>query len=1256
MKHIYVLILLVTQFAYAQNQGTQPEHWNLLLKNDREAGYKALKKHKFTSPLEKAISQEIYRTEMGQLEVIPAFLPNLTKYEGFENYMYALWNESYIFSNYREIDFTKARQKNIDFLQADQMKNQSVINSVYYMKGLSARFQKDWNTYEENLLKIETIRDWQFCGPFENMNNSGIDIAYEAESTPQSTTDFNANSNGFINWFTPKKSDPEAYRFYVNQHEFGYGVNYAQTFVNSPEEQRVQIRIGNSAKFKVWLNDVEILENNLDVETDMDAHTVEVTLPKGNNRLLIKNADGNGYSYFSARITDKLGVSLKNLEYNSTYTAYNSSSKEELNPKPVTHYVEQFLLDKKKENPNNFFYDYCLARYYLRNGNYPEAQHVIAPIYEAYPKSSILRKLLIETYIDEGDESAINDIKKNLEQNDSEYYLQLMYKTQENDALQRMTAKELEEFSKRFQKASDLKLMHYVLDITVEAKKMDQISVKNKLDEFIDYCTKEEYIYMIPTYANFYSLLYNDDDKTLKILEKVNNKYMEYSSMYKLASIYKKKGQSAKANQLYLELHKNLPTDNTIILSIARHYLSTENYNKALEFINKGLDNFPYSFVFLELKGDVYMQQNMKNEALKNYQKALTYNSQDSQLRTKISTITEDEGYVKKLKTQDIYDYIKTHRKEPKENNYGYSILLDESVTELYKEGGSIAQYTFAYHISSENGVEIFKEYNLGLSGYYNILKSEIVKANGKIIPADKSGSNLVFEGLEVGDVVYINYEIRFSASGRFYKDFVDYYQFEAFVPTTKTIYKIIVPNELNIQYEMRNGACDLDYKEEKDHKIYTWSLDNSEGLSMVEDLMPQEYDVAKYLHISTIESWNDISNWYSDLVRSQITSNSTVDETFEAIFPNGYKNLSDEEKAKAIYYYIMENINYSSVSFRQSGFIPQKPSKTIKTKLGDCKDVSTLFVTLAQKAELDANLVLVLTSDNGINALRLPSQNFNHCIVKTRLDNKDVFLELTDKYTPFKALPHEIINSTALEIPYNKSEDKTFDLFHINTPERSLDILKNHITINIEDNNVQKLNVKVSLNGYVNSYYARIFEEPNYTVVKEQIFEDFKTKLSTDFVLDSVYEISYSKRQSNIEYTSDIVLKEKINKIGKTRIYQAPKLSQLFTTYVIREEKRDFPINYLFYENIDQYETHYDIYINKNEVFTDIPEDLTVSYKGHRFSLKYKLVKDNHLSIDIMAKTDLSTISPEEYPEFKKYVKQILDSEESFLGFKVKS
>ena len=79
-----------------------------------------------------------------------------------------------------------------------------------------------------------------------------------------------------------------------------------------------------------------------------------------------------------------------------------------------------------------------------------------------------------------------------------------------------------------------------------------------------------------------------------------------------------------------------------------------------------------------------------------------------------------------------------------------------------------------------------------------------------------------------------------------------------------------------------------------------------------------------------SLNSWKDIANWYSDLVKKVAVSDKVTDKAFLEIFPNGNNGLSQYETAEKIYNYIEKNVKYSSVDFRQSGYIPQKPSKTL--------------------------------------------------------------------------------------------------------------------------------------------------------------------------------------------------------------------------------------------------------------------------------------------------------------------------------------
>src|SRR5690606_19666665 len=139
-----------------------------------------------------------------------------------------------------------------------------------------------------------------------------------------------------------------------------------------------------------------------------------------------------------------------------------------------------------------------------------------------------------------------------------------------------------------------------------------------------------------------------------------------------------------------------------------------------------------------------------------------------------------------------------------------------------------------------------------------------------------------------------------------------------------------------------------------------------------------------------------------------------------------------------------------------QSAYVPQKVSVTINTRLGDCKDLSSLFVALAEMAGLKANLVLVDTRDNGTQEMLLPSVEFNHCIVLLKADGRDIYLELTDNNLPFGSMPDNLPGASSLIIPRPGDSNMASVLKPLPGAGRTKATLKRTININVRDNDLE--------------------------------------------------------------------------------------------------------------------------------------------------------------------------------------------------------
>jgi hypothetical protein len=155
------------------------------------------------------------------------------------------------------------------------------------------------------------------------------------------------------------------------------------------------------------------------------------------------------------------------------------------------------------------------------------------------------------------------------------------------------------------------------------------------------------------------------------------------------------------------------------------------------------------------------------------------------------------------------------------------------------------------------------------------------------------------------------------------------------------------------------------------------------------------------------------------------------------------------------------------------------------------------------------------------------------------------------------------------------------------------------------------------------------------------------------DFTLDSIYDIQYELTSPVIKYTSDLTINETIDEIGSMKVFKIPAVNNAYNSSIISDEKREFPIEYIFYENSDIYKSTYLIQIQDDERFVEVPESAAFSFKKHNYKIDYELIKPNELKINILANTSKERIQPNEYVDFKAYVKSVLDAKDQLIGYK---
>lgn len=145
--------------------------------------------------------------------------------------------------------------------------------------------------------------------------------------------------------------------------------------------------------------------------------------------------------------------------------------------------------------------------------------------------------------------------------------------------------------------------------------------------------------------------------------------------------------------------------------------------------------------------------------------------------------------------------------------------------------------------------------------------------------------------------------------------------------------------------------------------------------------------------------SINDLYKWYRQVAR-QVQNNA---ETLKPLVATLTKNkTSKEERAKAIFYWVQDNIRYIAFEDGIAAFKPENAQKVFRKKYGDCKGMANLMKTMLEVAGFDARLTWIGTKRIAYD-YSLPSIAVaNHMICTLLLNNKKYYLDATEKYVPF--------------------------------------------------------------------------------------------------------------------------------------------------------------------------------------------------------------------------------------------------------------
>lgn len=1095
--------------------------------------------------------------------------------------------------------------------------------------------------------KIGALSNWQVLGTFENTSASGFNKDFNVLEHPESKAVFKNKIKTNISWFKPPVERSDKWFDFTYLFEVHNAIMYAQTFLNSLQDQEVIMRSGCSGSIKIWVNDQLITNEITERNCDLDIYANTVQLKKGYNRILVQIGESeSGRANFLIRLTDKQGNTIQGLSTAATQQDYPKASI--FRTESIPFFAEAYFENQIKNDPNTILNYILLAETYLRNDKAYESRKYLKKARELAPESTFLSGVLVEAYSREGNKTELTKEGEFIKTKDPESFV----------SMQLLLAEALgkEDFAEAELYLTKIK-NEYGESSYTDFTELGILAKQQKYDPMIQLSDKLYKKYPDNFEAvNLAYVIEQEIKKSPKTAQAVLKKYVSntYSdkALLELAKVSFQNGKKEEGFAYYQARINNFPYAIGYYDDMAEQYFGVTDYKNALIYRLKVLDFAPYYGTYWKKLAETYNALNQKEKAIEAYKKAIELEPTLFAAHKALRTLENKPDLFSHFPKTNADLVFKTAAKADKYPNDNSLILINETQRVVYPQGTTEERDEILTKILTQQGIDEWKEFTIPFnenSQNYIVEKAEVLKANGSKVKAESNENQLVFTGLEVGDAIHVVYRLEDLSSGMLGQHFNDKILFALGYPSTLVRYSLLMPENKPFQFKTNNVDIKPTIKQLENFKLYTWEQTNQAAI-IGESMMPTLNDIAPVLEVSTMPDWNFIGQWYSDLASTKAKSDFEVQETVRELFKEQPKNLSDLAKAKIIYNYIENNINYLSVAFMQSGIVPQKASRTLSTKLGDCKDLSTLFVAMCNEVGVKANLVLVSTRDNGDNNMLLPSINFNHCIATLDTEGTTYFIELTDNKNSFGSLSPLLTHTNILKIPREGETFKT-NLSKLSSNIKSVGGVYRQMALSLNQKDITAKIVSLKTGSIASGSRhanANLSPEEREKAIGESLSADFSSVLKVNHL--TFFDLE--KRSDSLNYEYEYFVKNALSEVAGMKILSLPWSDKIKSSDFITAETRKMP--FLLWEFLEAQEMKETIVcqIPAGKKLLEVPENIHLSTDFADFEMSFDLKGDKlYAKRALIRKKDI--ISPNEYPAFREFFNKVIEADTKQLAIK---
>jgi tetratricopeptide (TPR) repeat protein len=978
----------------------------------------------------------------------------------------------------------------------------------------------------------------------------------------------------------------------------------------------------------------------------------------------IEENENDYYPYYQRnifiRLTDKNGVTIPLQAHKDpvTYSVATNFENSKTTSLETLNYFKNLVTkdegNKENSNPNAYFDYYMFLQSYLYYARGEELEEFFANKVEQNPNSVYFKYLAAKVYNENNKTEKSFDLMGTFDQQKTPVFTLLYKDLKEIDA-----ENQSEEYEEKLDQLDKISRSNF----DVIQRKLMFYDEKGRKDERISYAKKmaKEYPFYSQSLKRYIDDKDNrpedyfqnqkkdkkDDDKAKeKDYKKAIKKYYDVATYKKLITLYKQGKEVEKVIELYNEMIAVQPDESWIIYQKANYLYSKERYDEAMTTIKQAIPIDPNASGIYEMIGDIHSDKGDKKTALSYYKKAQklsanqnSYSGQD--LDSKIEKIEGEKQYKNKFATPSFEDFKASYEKTAQTEAFKTEFKDAESIILGYTRDviwNDTTKATYFYSnimikIVTESGAKLWTQSNFDILG--RITSAKVIRENGTETRPDVQGSSVIFKNLKVGDII----QVEGMASWNTVSELGNHFGLSSYIPFPAPILsaklEFLIPENQSLFYESHKLDGEPKVTNREDGLTsYRWEYSNI-PIPIADNAMVDELEYYPVLRVSTTEDWGIIVDWYKAKTYQKLDGNYIIDAILKDIIK---EEMTDKQKIETIFNYISQNINYSSTSLLQSGYIPKDSDLTCSSKIGDCKDVATIMITMLRKIGIESYYVLVKVNENTQPFMPLEME-FNHAIVAYYLDGKISYSDPTTDFYPYYSLNEGDTEAWALLI--KDGENKAFRL-----PANQIDSTKTfteyNVTAVLDEYNTLDLEVKTIYTGLVAGRWRSTMELeskdnlPNY-IISSLGSSAFRNLELDDYAFDKTENISVPLEANYTfharEFTDDV-----------TGIYfmRLPFVKTVETDVAIYGSERTNAMDIKTFTFGQPHIQRISIKMNKNFAIKKLPKDINYDTKFGTYTLKLKQTAEG-LYIERFVHFKQTRIEPTEFKAFKEFYLQLL-------------